>query len=214
MSQLLRQGTSATVLVGPWVDKDDGVTPEDGITMGTVDGALLVKHDSSSGVDITGRTWALLSAGWGWYVITLTTGDVDTEGRLSILFREDATALPVWRHFMVVGQQVYDSIVEGSDLLAVDMQALGNAAGPATALAQSAQGIVLGQTQSGTLTNTDFSTDLAETTVDHYKDRAVVFVEGALAGQGARITGYDGAGVLSVTPMTEAPAAGVDFVIV
>lgn len=209
----LRQSTQINVLVGPFVDFADGVSPESGITLGAVDEALLVKHGATTAVDISARTWQLLTGGRGWYIITLTTGDTDTKGMLTILFHDDNVALPAWRNFFVADPIFYDSIV-GSDLLQVDMQQILGAAGPVSNLSASATGIAQGQTIAGTLTNTEFTTSLVETTVDHYKDRVVVFTEAPMLYQAARITAYDGAGKLTVTAMTEAPPANTAFVIV
>lgn len=209
----LKQSTQINVLVGPFVDFADGVTPESGITLGTVDEALLVKHNATTAVDISARTWQLLTGGRGWYIITLTTGDTDTKGMLTILFHDDNVALPAWRNFFVADPIFYDSIV-GSDLMQVDLQQMLGAVGPVQNLSASATGIITGNTVAGTLTNTEFTTDLSETTVNHYNDRVVVFTEGAMLGQAARITAYDGAGKLTVTPMTEAPSASLAFVIV
>lgn len=75
--------------------------------------------------------------------------------------------------------------------------------------------IVTGEAVAGTLTRTSMTTDLTETTDDHYNGRYIVWTTGALKGQATDITDYDGAAkMLTFTQITEAPGAGVEFVIV
>lgn len=70
---------------------------------------------------------------------------------------------------------------------------------------------VRGAAVAGTLTTTQMTTDLAETTVDHYKGKQILFIGGALDGQQTEVTGYDGATKLTFTAITEAPIAGQKF---
>lgn len=65
------------------------------------------------------------------------------------------------------------------------------------------------------MTTTQFTTNLTEATNAHYNGRIVVWLTGALTGQATDITAYTGATKLvTVTAMTEAPAAADRFVIV
>ena len=58
------------------------------------------------------------------------------------------------------------------------------------------------------------TTDLSEATDDHYINRSVVWLTGALAGQGRVITDYTGSnGKLTYAATTEAPSAADTFVI-
>jgi len=70
---------------------------------------------------------------------------------------------------------------------------------------------VRGAAVAGTLTTTQMTTDLSETTVDHYKGKQILFVGGVLDGQQTEATGYDGATKLTYTAITEAPIAGQKF---
>lgn len=90
----------------------------------------------------------------------------------------------------------------------VNVEALDASATAATLLALSARGIVAVTVAAGATVNT-VPTDLTETTDDHYNNRSLVFITGALAGQAApQILSYDGSTCeLLVTPMTEAPAS-------
>lgn len=90
-------------------------------------------------------------------------------------------------------------------------------AGSATAATNAArgyQGLVLGKAVTGTLTTTAFSTDLTETTNDHYNGRSLTFTSGPLAGQRTTITDYNGTTkVVTVAALTEAPANNSEFYI-
>lgn len=75
--------------------------------------------------------------------------------------------------------------------------------------------MISGSTIAGILSSTQATTDLTETTNDHYKGRIVMWRTGALIGQVTDITAYDGATkTMTFTALTEAPAAGDEFVIV
>lgn len=66
----------------------------------------------------------------------------------------------------------------------------------------------------GTLSTTQMTTDLTETTDDHYNGRTIVWTTGNLAGQATDITDYTGSTkLLTFTAVTEAPANGDDFII-
>ncbi len=77
------------------------------------------------------------------------------------------------------------------------------------------RGIVYGQCITGTLTTTTATTNLTETTDDHYNGRTLIFIGGALDGQGTAISDYAGSNkLLTFTAITEAPANGQRFKIV
>jgi hypothetical protein len=99
-----------------------------------------------------------------------------------------------------------------SDLLAL------NGSLPAAALqSYAALGIVSALAVAGTLSATAMTTDLTEATNDHYRDRALVWLTGVLAGLAVKITAYTGATKLltySATPTGEAPTAGDRFIVV
>ena len=70
---------------------------------------------------------------------------------------------------------------------------------------------VRGAAAAGTLSTTQMTTDLSETTVDHYKGKQILFLGEALHGQQTEVTGYDGATKLTFTAITEAPIAEQKF---
>jgi hypothetical protein len=114
--QILKADTEVKVRIGPFVDKIDGLTPETGITVSGADEAELLKHNGAATVDISSNTWATITNCDGWYDLTLTAGNLDTEGLLTVIVQDDSICLPVFSHFMVVNANVYDSLFAGSTL--------------------------------------------------------------------------------------------------
>lgn len=119
MTQWLEQSTAATVIMGPFVDQSNGYTPETGLTAGGVDEIGVYKHDATALTSISGTTTFTHRAG-GMYTMTLSTADTGTVGRLTAYVRDDDVCLPVWKEFMVVPSNVYDSLVGGTDTLQAD----------------------------------------------------------------------------------------------
>lgn len=89
-----------------------------------------------------------------------------------------------------------------------DLQKIRGSATAAVNLGGSARGIVLGAAETGTLSTTQMSTDLTEVTVDHYKDRTIIWYTGALAGQNSEVTASSAVGLLTYLAVTDAPADG------
>jgi hypothetical protein len=73
---------------------------------------------------------------------------------------------------------------------------------------------VRGAAIAGTLSTMQMTTDLSESTVDHYKGKQLLFIDGALDGQQTEMLGNDSAGKLTFMQLTEAPIAGQKFVLV
>jgi len=89
------------------------------------------------------------------------------------------------------------------------------AAGAAKQLALLAGAVTGFIAVSGTLSTTQMTTNLTETTDDHYKNRTLIWTTGTLGGQGTEITAYNGTSkMLTFTAVTEAPIAGDSFIIV
>lgn len=116
MAERLRFQTAANIKMGPFVDREDGASPETGMSISLSNvqvskngGAFAQKHQSSTPThDVD-----------GWYLVALDTGDTDTLGRLTVKIH-DSGALPVWRHLEIVPQPVYDAEVLGTDNLQVE----------------------------------------------------------------------------------------------
>jgi len=115
MAALLKQSTTVTIRLGPALDKTDGVTEETGLSptvevskgngaFGARNSATAITHDAN-----------------GWYAVELNGTDTNTLGPLIAKFDDAATHLPVWREFLVVPANVYDSLVGGTDTLNADV---------------------------------------------------------------------------------------------
>lgn len=125
----LRQNTGRTVKIGPFVDEDDGKTAETGLTLTQADirlskngGNMAQKNESSAcGHDELGV-----------YDCALSATDTNTAGALD-LFVHESGALPVAHSYVVVAEQVYDSLFAG-DLLQVHAAEMSAALITATAL--------------------------------------------------------------------------------
>ena len=76
-------------------------------------------------------------------------------------------------------------------------------------------GIVASAAAAGTLSTTQMTSDLSETTNDHYNGRTLIWISGNLAGQATDVTDYVGTnGLLTFTAVTEAPSASDEFILV
>lgn len=116
MATWLKQSTAVEIGMGPFVDNADGNTIENTLTITQPD--IRLKKN--------GGAWAQKNAAQtlsheenGWYEVALDTTDTNTLGILIVAIHESG-ALPVWREFMVVPANVYDSMIDGSDNLQVD----------------------------------------------------------------------------------------------
>lgn len=135
--QILKADTAVKVVIGPVVAVGDGFTPVTTLALGTADEAEILKHDAAAVTDISGNTFAAITGADGYYNLTITAAQLDTEGMLTVLINDDSLCLPVKATFMVVSANVYDSLfaADGTDKLQVDaVQWLGTAcATPTTA---------------------------------------------------------------------------------
>ena len=112
MAQRLRQSTSTVINFGPAVDKTDGVTPEIGLVSAldhATTGILLSKNGGALTIRSQSVTASTYDA-YAFYLVTLSTTDTNTVGRLLVAFIETATCLPIWREFQVVEEEVYDDL--------------------------------------------------------------------------------------------------------
>lgn len=208
----LKQSTQVKQLIGPFVDATDGFTPETGITLGAADQAEAWKHDGSATTDISLNTWTHIADGM--YNLTLTTSDTNTVGTLGIIVLDTSICRPVRVNFMVLPANVYDSLIGNTDKLDVNVAQISEDSTAADTLERMAEGGVPLIIGTGSTTSV-IETDLTEATNDHYNGRTLTFTSGALAGQAAEITDYNGSTKqLTVSTLTEAPANGDTAVIV
>lgn len=103
--QILREDTASTVMIGPFVDSTDGVTPETALTISQAD--IRISKNGGAFAQTNNATGATHAEN-GWYSVPLDTTDTSTSGRLQVVVAE-AGALQVFATFTVVEEQVYDA---------------------------------------------------------------------------------------------------------
>lgn len=111
----LKQSTAVDIALGPFVDSTDGVTAETALTIAQAD--VRLKKGAAAWAQKNDATSATHEEN-GWYEVALNSTDTNTLGPLMVAVSE-AGALPVYREFMVVPANVYDSLVAGTDTLDV-----------------------------------------------------------------------------------------------
>lgn len=108
----LKQSTSVTIVLGPFVDSTDGVTAETGLTISQADVRLSKNAGTFAQKNDTGSASHMEN---GYYACTLNTTDTNTLGHLTVAVAESG-ALPVWRHFLILPANVYDSLLSTDKL--------------------------------------------------------------------------------------------------
>jgi len=111
----LKQSTTITFNMGPFVDRTDGVTEETGLTLDvelSKNGGTFANRNSATAITHDAN---------GWYKVELNTTDTDTLGRLIVKAHDAANALPVWVEVMVMPANVWDSLY-GADKLDVNVE--------------------------------------------------------------------------------------------
>jgi hypothetical protein len=160
----LKVSTTVTIMMGPFLDKTDQVTIEDGlaITQAEVEiskngAAMAAKTESTSMAHDTG----------GYYTCVLDAPDVDTKGLLTIMPLDAANEhAPVRGDYYVLASNVYDTMF-GTDQFDVNVAA-------ATAGAIAAGVIAAGGFTAGCFAaNAIDATALAATAVDEIWDEAM-----------------------------------------
>ena len=107
----LKQSTASQIrLLGPFVDKTDGVTAETGLTIANTDIRL-----SANG----GNMFAKTSGGGthdeiGYYAVTFDATDTATVGSLQVAVSQVANALAVYHEFWVLEEAIYDALFAAS----------------------------------------------------------------------------------------------------
>ena len=114
MTQVLRQSTAATVVLGPFVDFTDGATTEEVLTVSAAEVILLVNGIAAGAKSDSD---ALTHLNGGMYSCELNTTDTATVGKLDIIVNDTANdARPISRGFQVVEEAIYDALyVLGAD---------------------------------------------------------------------------------------------------
>jgi hypothetical protein len=111
----LKESTAVDVLIGPFVDEDDGKTAETGLTLDvelSKNGqALADKNDSTTPVHDAAGTVD------GYYNCELDATDTNTIGNLTVVAHPSGTALPVRLDFQVVEGTNYDDLFGSSSIV-------------------------------------------------------------------------------------------------
>lgn len=104
--RLLGNGTTPTIVLGPFLDDTDGKTAETLLSIAQADvrlsknaGAFEPKNSATSASHLEN----------GYYAVPLSATDTGTNGILSVAVSK-AGALPVWGDFLVVPANVYNAI--------------------------------------------------------------------------------------------------------
>lgn len=116
MAQFLKQSTAFTFRIGPFLDSTDGVTAETALSIGQAD--IQISKAGGAFAQTSASPTTTHDAD-GWYQCPLTSTDTGTLGTLTVQIVM-AGALPVWKDFMVLPANVFDSLVSGSDYLQAD----------------------------------------------------------------------------------------------
>ena len=121
--QILKADTLVKIVLGPALDIADGITPINSLTLSAADNAELIKHDSATTTDISANTFSAITGADGYYNLTLSASQLDTEGMLTIAVNDTSLCYPIKHEFMVVNANVYDSLYSAAatDYLQVDI---------------------------------------------------------------------------------------------
>jgi hypothetical protein len=120
MGLFLKQSTAVDVIIGPFVDEDDGKTAETGLTITQADVRL-----SKNGGNMAQKNEATACTHdeIGYYDCNLDATDTGTLGRLQLMVHESG-ALPVYHEYMVLTAHTYDTLCS-TDYLQVDLIQMG-----------------------------------------------------------------------------------------
>ena len=116
----LKQSTAYTFRIGPFVDDTDGKTAETGLTI--EDSHIRVSKAGANFIDKAETTNAAHDEA-GFYVVILNATDTNTVGELQIAIHISG-ALPVFKTFQVVEEDIYAAFFAGSATLAASVASI------------------------------------------------------------------------------------------
>ena len=135
MTEFLKQSTAVTKKMGPFLDDSDGKSEETGLTIAQANIRLSKNGGNiAQSNNVAGATHDEL----GYYGVPLDTTDTATLGSLRVIIHISG-ALPVWNDYMVVPENVWDSLF-GSDKLQVHAVEITNSLITAASIATDAIG--------------------------------------------------------------------------
>lgn len=132
--RFLRKNTAVIITVGPFFDKTDGVTIETGLTITNERITLVADTDDGNAPtnildNVTGATSGtdndlnyITNNDAGMMQLELSAANTNRNGRLLLSITDAANHVPVFHEFMILDGAVYDSLILGTDKLAVDAQ--------------------------------------------------------------------------------------------
>ncbi len=107
----LKQSTAVDVLIGPFLDEDDGKTAEAGLTIAQAD--VKLSKNGQTLAQKSDTTTCVVDGADGYYNCELDATDTNTVGQLTIIIHESG-ALPVRLDYHIVEEAVYDAMYGGS----------------------------------------------------------------------------------------------------
>lgn len=215
--RFLKQSTATTLLLGPFLDSTDGVTSETALTISQSD--VLLWKEGGTTLAQKNESTSCTHRSNGLYTCPVNATDTNTLGTLVVSVSESG-ALPIRQDYLVVPANIYDSLVLGTDLQQVDVQALNDSTDAADQLRASAEEIYQVDVDNTAFTATTTAcetSDITTAAADHWIGRVMIFRTGTLRGQATRITDYalvSGRGRFTYDALTSAPADGTNFIIV
>lgn len=214
--QYLKQNTVVDIRIGPAMAIADGVTPVTTLALGTADQAEVLKENGAATVAM-GGAFAAVTGCDGWYDYTVAAGDVDTLGHLTLVVQDASLNMPIFKDFMVVPANNYDSLVLGTDNLTTDVVQINGNTTAAINAALSNNSIIVGTAVTGTLDVIKFTTNIGGTYTinDAINGRTLLFTGGTLVGQAQAISSYTATGgeITVAGPFTGIPANTDPFII-
>lgn len=123
----LKQNTDQYVTVGPFIDKSDGFTTKDDLTVTNISYVLSVSTHASASTHSSGSCSATASASWGMagighggmYDCKIPAADINFVGSCTVCLYYATSYLPVFMEFQVVPANIWDSLM-GTDKLDVN----------------------------------------------------------------------------------------------
>lgn len=131
----LKTNTACIIAVGPFLDKTDGVTLENGLTISNERITLIAVTDDGSAPtlildNITGATSGtdndlkyISNNDAAMMQIELTAANLNRYGKMILIITDEANHLPVFEHIQVVSAQYWDAKY-GSGLFSADAKAI------------------------------------------------------------------------------------------
>ena len=217
--QVLKQSTTATILVGPVLDADGAA-----YTSAVIGDFNITKNGSTAA--LAAAATATHSHN-GMYLVALTTGNTDTLGRLDVSMNNTSYGMTNHRYEVLSANQ-FDALVTNGSVTpaaiadAVLEESILDHRNVAHSLARyiyqikqatlTIDGVVSNAITPTTLT---FSSNISATT-SAYAHAVLLFVSGPLTGENSPIISYNNTNGVFVLeePLTAAPSDGDEFVVI